>query len=141
MKSSMISLTFHSMHESFPVKFLFGFDNSHHLAGRKNLKKFLMIPLLDFLYLDVNIVLHPNGPHARDVIIGVDMAELSHLVEQRPLLALHLPEEGEKARCVTYTESCFLGDILFHLRFKFLWIEGRTVLSIYLCALQGEACQ
>ena len=106
-----------------PMELLLSLDDSENLAGREHLAEFQMILLLDLLHRQLYLVALFYRLQARRVITRVGMSVESHLAEQRTLLILHLPIQGEEARSLHGCQPRLCGDELLHVRFKLCRIE------------------
>ena len=92
------------------MELVFSPKHFHHLACRHDGEELLVIILLYLAYLQINIV-HPTyRTLAGVIIIGIDIAQLAHFVEERALFALHLPVQREEARGLSLRQPSLLCD-------------------------------
>lgn len=83
-----------------------------------------MIALLYLFDLYIYLVLPLYGIIANPVIRGVDMLVLAHLVEEKTLFLLHLPEQGKIDGSLRRSQPRIGGNVLLHLSLKLLRIKG-----------------
>lgn len=83
--------------ENLTVKFSLSLNHPQHFARRKHADEFVVILLLNLLYVQIDFILLSNGLSSRLVVVRVDMAVNTHLVKTGTLFTLHFVKEGKEA--------------------------------------------
>ena len=115
-----LSVTLSPIPESPTVEPFLGYQDIKYLRWTNHTEKLLMIELLDLLLFQLIGVAPLHELTTGGIVDGLDKTFLPHLLEDGPLLLLHLPKQGEELRSLLRSQIGLLGDKLLHLCLELL---------------------
>ena len=124
-----LSVTLSPIPESPAVEPFFGYQDIKYFRRTDHTEKFLMIELLDLLLVQLIGVAPLYELATGGIVDRLGKAFLPHLLEDSPLLLLHLPEQREELRSLLRGQIGLLGDKLLHLGLELLRRELLGFLS------------
>ena len=124
-----LSVTLSPVPESPAVEPFLGYQDIKYLRWTNHTEKLLMIELLDLLLFQLIGVAPLYELATGGIVDRLGKAFLPHLLEDGPLLLLHLPEQGEELRSLLRGQIGLLGDKLLHLGLELLRRELPVFLS------------
>ena len=107
---------------------ILGLDDIKNLRGRHHAEELVVIGLLDTLQLQFHLIALLDHLLTGSLISRFDPHIITHLVIERALLLLHLPEKGEESGSLLRCETSLLGDILLQISLVLLWRESLLLL-------------
>ena len=126
----VLSVTLSPIPESPTVEPFFGYQDIKYFRRTDHTEKLLMIELLDLLLLQLTGVTPLHELATGGIVDRLGKTLLPHLLEDGPLLLLHLPEQGEELRSLLSGQTGLLGDKLLHLGLELLRRELPGFLSL-----------
>ena len=124
-----LSVTLSPIPESPAVEPFLGNQDIKYLRWTNHTEKLLMIELLNLLLFQLIGVAPLHELATGSIVDRLGKAFLPHLLEDRTLFLLHLPEQGEELGCLLRGQIGLLGDKLLHLCLELLRRELLGFLS------------